>query len=92
MAEVPKLQEQISAGKSSQNHLRVTSLNLRMLGKFGGSPTRLLSLDHHGWWKCRKRRSSFLPNTSRLKLKISCASQRDLMREEEVLLFGYNGR
>ena len=27
-------------GKSSQNHLRVKSLNLRMLDEFGGSPTR----------------------------------------------------
>jgi len=32
--------EQISAGKSFQNHLRVTALNLRMLDIFSGSRTR----------------------------------------------------
>jgi hypothetical protein len=40
MAEVQKLQEHISAGKSSQNHLRVTSLSLAMLDIFSGSRTR----------------------------------------------------
>jgi len=33
-----------------------------------------------------------LPNTAHLNLKISCATQRDVLRREETVLFSYNVR